>query len=366
MAMGNKIRVGLIGAGVQAGWGGSVHAKAIEALPDFELTAVATAHRETADQAARAFNAEFAFDDYRELIACPDVDVVAVVVRVPHHHQMTLAALDAGKHVFCEWPLGANLAEAEEMAERARASGLQHMVGLQGRAEPMYVTLQRLVGDGYVGDVLACRITAISGGVLEREERRSWQVDPALGAHTLSIPAGHALDSFRFAVGEFAELSGQLSTQVPEWRVRETSEMVHTSSPDTVLLQGVLQQGAAVSAHIAAVPFHGGGSSIEIYGTEGTLVLNGARHVQTGDAVLLGAHGGDAELAPIAIEDHDAPPESIRATPAGNVARLYTRMGTAIRDDAALHPDFDTAVELHRLLDAISRSSDQGARVVVR
>lgn len=365
MADNGKIRVGLVGAGIRAGWGGSVHGKALEALDDFELTAVATTRRETADEAAQHFGARHAFDNYRDLIDCDEVDVVAVVVRVPAHHEMTLAALDAGKHVFVEWPLAANSTEAREMAERAHQTGARHVVGLQGRTEPMYTTLRRLIADGYVGDVTECRVQAITGGVLEREERRGWQVDPTLGAHVLTIPAGHALDSFRFAVDDFAELSAQLSTQAPEWRLRETGEVVRTHSPDTVLVHGRLRGGAAVSAHVALVPYHGSGNVVEVYGTEGTLVLRGARQTHTGDAVILGGRGAGSELAPIAIEDDAPPPESIRHLPAGNVARLYRQLGAAIREGAPVHPDFDTAVNLHGLLDAITRSSEEGVRVTV-
>ena len=359
----DTIRVGLIGANIHAGWGGSVHARALDALPDYELTAVGTAHRETADEAAAHFGAKFAFDNYRELIECSEVDVVSVVVRVPFHHEMVLAALDAGKHVFCEWPLAANLAEAEEMAERA--GNVTHVVGLQGRTEPTFVQMKQLIDDGYVGDVLTCRVSAIMGGVLEREQRRAWQTDPALGAHTLAIPAGHNLDSFRFCVGEFAKLSGHLSTQVREWRVRETGETVVTSSPDNVLVNGVLTNGASVSVQVAAVPYHGSGPSMEIYGTEGSLVLTRAQQVATGNSELRGGRGTDSSLSEIAIGEGEPVPDAIQGSPAANVGRLYQRLAAAIREGHPVEPNFDTAVSLHRLLNAIEVSSRDGTRVTV-
>ncbi|MSQ42327.1 MAG: Gfo/Idh/MocA family oxidoreductase [Dehalococcoidia bacterium] len=359
-----KIRVGLIGANVNAGWGGSVHVRAIQALGDYELTAVGTAHRETAEEAAKAFGAKFAFHDNRELVNCPEVDLVTIAVRVPAHHEIALAALNAGKHVFCEWPLAANLREAEEIAALARAKGVRHIVGLQRRADPTFLEVKRLIGSGYVGDVQSCRLTVINGGARERELRRSWQVDPALGANTLTIPAGHALDAFRFSVGEFKELSAYVSTQVPEWKIRETGATVITKSPDNVIVGGVLRNGAAVSVQVAAVPYHGSGWTLEIYGSEGTLVTSGSDG-QPGRPPLQGARAGDAALQPLTYGDPEPVPAAIQQGPAANVGRLYQRLSGAIREGRPADPDFDAGVGLHRLLDAIERSAREGKRVAV-
>src|SRR5437660_8584411 len=117
--MAEMIRVGIVGATVTpggSGWGANSHIPALRALPDFEIKAVCTAHEETAKASAAAFGAELAFHDINDLVAHPEIDLVVVSVRVPIHHQLVMPALRAGKATFCEWPLGANLAEAEEMA----------------------------------------------------------------------------------------------------------------------------------------------------------------------------------------------------------------------------------------------------------
>ena len=107
--MAEKIRVGLVGAHATSGsWGARAHVPALQALPEYALLAIATAHEETARAAASAFGARLAFSDYHALVAHPDVDLVAVNVRVPYHREIVLAAIEAGKDVFCEWPLGAN------------------------------------------------------------------------------------------------------------------------------------------------------------------------------------------------------------------------------------------------------------------
>src|SRR5262249_19055050 len=157
--------------------------------------------------ARQAWGARLAFDDYRKLIASPEIDAVAVVVRVPSHYAPTKAALEAGKHVYCEWPLGRTTADAVELAALARANGLVPAGGLQARVNPALVHMKELVASGYVGEVLAVHVSLMREGVLTRPSHRTWQRDAALGANTLTIANGHTVDAMRFVVGDFGRLS---------------------------------------------------------------------------------------------------------------------------------------------------------------
>ena len=114
-----KIRVGIIGANVRYEWGSSAHIPALRALPEFEITAVATSRQETADETAKHFGIPHAFGDSNQMVQHPDVDLVSICVRVPFHHQMGMAALNAGKHLFCEWPLAATTEQARQMRDLA-------------------------------------------------------------------------------------------------------------------------------------------------------------------------------------------------------------------------------------------------------
>src|SRR5207244_4992002 len=130
------------------------------------------------------------FHDYHEMVRHPDIDLVSVSVRVPLHHAMVMAALHAGKHVYCEWPLGANLAEAEAMAALARATGVRTMIGLQANGDPVLLRLRELLAEGYVGEVLSCTwpcscLASYNGG----ETAPGWRTVP--WGRTLSpLPRG--------------------------------------------------------------------------------------------------------------------------------------------------------------------------------
>jgi predicted dehydrogenase len=195
-----------------------------------------------------------------------------------------------------------------------------------------------------------------------RELRRTYQLDPSLGAHLLSITAGHALDSFRYDLGRgIAEVTAQVRTQIPQWHVPETGESVTTASPDNILVAGTLEGGATAAVTVASVPYLGAGSAFEFYGAEGTLVVSAER----GGLVLRGGQGAGSALEVLPVEDREPVPEELQRGPTANVARLFQRLATSIEGGASAEPDFTTAVSLHRLLAAIERASETGARSTV-
>jgi predicted dehydrogenase len=158
MLMFKRIGVGIIGASPDRGWAKEAHLPALLALPEFEIRAVSTTRQHSAEESAKRVNSSLAFDDHRPLLARSEVDLVVISVNVMRHREIALAAIAAGKSVFCEWPLGRNLAEAEEMATAARSADVPTLVGLQGRFSPALEQVRGLVANDYVGKVIGTSI----------------------------------------------------------------------------------------------------------------------------------------------------------------------------------------------------------------
>jgi len=361
--MADKIRLGLIGASVKGTWSARSHLPALQASSDVELAAVCTTKAVSAEAARRAYGARLAFDDYRKMIASPEIDAVAVVVRVPSHYAPTKAALEAGKHVYCEWPLGQTTTEAAELAALAKANQLITAVGLQARVNPTLMHMKEQVEAGFVGEVLAVHVNLLRDGVLSRPSHRTWQRDVELGAHTLTIAAGHSVDAMRFVAGNFSRLSAVVATQAKQWLDTGTGTLLDVTAPDNVLLSGRLANGAVASVHVGAIPFAGSGYRMEIYGRDGTLVATGEDSPQLGRVLLHGAKRNN-KLAPMPVPERFtlATPD----TPSGeaiNVGQMYALFAQAIRDGKSHQPTFETALDLHRLIDAIRQASDSGCEV---
>ena len=363
--MADKIRLGLIGASVKGTWSARSHLPAARASAEVELTAVCTTKADSAEAARQAYGARLAFDDYREMVASPEIDAVAVVVRVPSHYAPTKAALEAGKHVYCEWPLGRTTAEAVELTALAKTNKLVTAVGLQARVNPTVMYVKELIESGFVGEIMAINVSVLRQGALSRPSDRTWQRDVTLGANTLTIATGHTVDAMRFVAGDFGRLSAVVATQAKQWLDTGTGAMLDVTSPDNVLLSGRLANGAVASVHVGAIPFAGSGYRMEIYGRDGTLVASGQDSPQLGKVVLQGAKGGNS-LTTMQVPERFS--VAAPGTPPGeaiNVGQMYTLFARAIRDGESRQPTFETAVELHHLVDAISQASESSSEVTV-
>ncbi|MER7187713.1 Gfo/Idh/MocA family oxidoreductase, partial [Streptomyces hyaluromycini] len=118
---GKPIGVGIIGLGAHGSWAERSHLPALRAVPGYELRALSTSSKESAERSGQVHGVPRVFGSAAELAACDEVDLVVVAVKVPHHRELVRTALSAGKSVLCEWPLGNGLAEAEDMARQARS-----------------------------------------------------------------------------------------------------------------------------------------------------------------------------------------------------------------------------------------------------
>jgi predicted dehydrogenase len=364
MATSSKIRVGIIGANPQRGFASIAHIPALYALPEFEITAVCTTRQDSADAAARHFGVPLAFCDPEKLAHHPDVDLVTVSVKVPDHYHPVMAAIDAGKHVYCEWPLGRDTDEAALMLEAAERRGIRHVVGLQGQMSPAINYVKDLVADGYVGRVLTATMIACApnwGASIDR----AYQADRANGANLLTITGGHTIDALCHCLGEFRELAAYVVSQRDQILVQETGVPVAKTSPDQVVVNGIVGDGAVVSFQVRGGMARGTDFLFEIHGTEGDLALTATSRtsMQRQELNLKGARGDGAALALLPIPaKHRWVPEELAPDSRYNVAQLYAKLGEGIRDRKPASPGFDAAVVRHRLLDAIVRASETGQK----
>lgn len=348
------IGVGIIGASPGTGWAAATHVPVLQALPQYDLRAVATSRTASARRAAAEWKVA-AFDDPRQLIAHPGVDLVVVAVKVPDHHDLVTQALAAGKMVFSEWPLGVDLAEAEELSGRAAAAGVGTVIGLQARFDPVITHVRDLVRDGYIGDVLATNLVG-SGQAWgsTTDPAHVYAYDRRNGVTPLSVSVGHALDALTYALGDLDSVTATLGVGHREIRVLG-SEPIRSTTPDQVAVTGALKRGAVVSIFYRGGLSRAGDLRWEINGTDGDLLVTSPApngNVQATELVLSGGHGTDTQVQRLAVPDDVA--GSGLHIPARNVARLYTAFARDLDEGTANAPSFADAVRLHAVVDRIA------------
>src|SRR5438128_11451484 len=263
--------VGIIGVNPAWGWAATAHIPALRALPNYEIRALSASSAESARAAGEAFGIKAVFPDHEQLVIQPDIDVVAVTVKVPHHRELVSAALAAGKAVYCEWPLGRDLDEARAMAALAAEKGVRTAVGLQARQSPAIEFVQELLRDGYVGEILSTTMIGVSvpGDIVVAPN--AYMLDKTNGANVLPIAVGHRLDLLNFVLGEFAYLSAVSGLRRPLITIEETGERIAKTAADQVAVIGTLTSGATASVHVREAVAGGTGFLWEINGTDGTL-----------------------------------------------------------------------------------------------
>src|SRR6266705_128560 len=359
--------VGIIGVSPVWGWAATAHIPALRALPNYEIRALSARSAESVRAAGEAFGVSAVYSDHEQLVIQPDVDVVAVTVKVPHHRELVSASLAAGKAVYCEWPLGRDLEDARAMAALAAEKGVRTVVGLQARQAPAIQFVQELLNDGYVGEVLSTTMVGLSvlGDVVGQPN--AYMLDKTNGANVLTIAFGHSLDILNYVLGEFADLSAISNLRRPLIRIEETGQQIVKTAADQIAVIGTLTSGATASVHVREAVAGGTGFLWEINGTDGTLRISAdAAYPGIYPLTVAGAHGRNepAGLAvPAALAQKWPALTSLQGAPAFNVVRAYAAFAADIDKGTHTVPDFADAVRRHEVIAAGERSAALAERV---
>lgn len=363
--MSGPLRIGVVGASYSAG----THLPTYAALPEVEVVAVATAHRDTARAVADRFGIDRAYVGYEELCADPQVDLVDVVTRPSRHPEMVMAALRGGKHVLCEAPLAASSSAAVAMAEAVQRSGRVGVLDMQSRFWPALQEFRRLVDAGYLGTVENVEVRAFYPTFTRPEKVVSslWCADAATGASTLRVHGLHSADLVRWIFGEISGVAGTAATRRPVWPGPQGP--VPATSRDSMAFTGRVAGGAVFSMHSSWVAWHGSGWRLAAYGSAGTLVATADGHTGHFPVRLAGATADDPalrdlDLLPIPDEVPELPPDAATLPFAQLVRRLARVLdggeGSAVSIATLGLPTFADGVELLALADAVDGGQPAG------
>ncbi|RZL84998.1 MAG: Gfo/Idh/MocA family oxidoreductase [Rhodococcus sp. (in: high G+C Gram-positive bacteria)] len=353
----SSLGVGIVGLSASGGWAANAHVPALSRLAGYELRGLVSSSAATAKAASDKFGVDLAFDNVHELAEREEIDLIVITVKVPEHRQLVMTALDRGKAVLCEWPLGNGLEETEQLAEAAEKRGLRGFVGLQARSAPTIRYMRDLIADGYVGEVLSTSLIG-SGGTWGAtvDERNAYTLDRANGATMLTIPFGHTIDALAMVLGEFDDIAVTTATRRRQVVDSGSGSAIPMTAEDQIAVSGLLESGAVASLHFRGGISPGTNFLWEINGTAGDLVLTGnSGHLQLADTELRGSRAGSA----LAVM---APPRRYELVPrdkfgdaprAYNVACAYAQIRDDLNSGTAVAPTFAHAAGRHSLLERI-------------
>jgi predicted dehydrogenase len=268
------IRIGIIGAGFAR----STQIPGFKNCEDARIVAIASAHREHAEEVAREFDIEHVERDWRALVARDDIDLVSVVTPPVTHCEMTLAALDRGKAVLCEKPMAMNAQEALRMLTKAREAGVLALIDHELRFLPGRLKMRELLGQGEIGKVRHAELTFRSDSRAEFNRPWNWWSDKSQGGGALGAIGSHVVDGFRWLLNaEVSEVVCNLATHVRQrkdgsGKLRE----VTTDDEANFLLrfsEGQLTEGGTGNASMSMVEAGKPEHRLEVFGSRGALMI---------------------------------------------------------------------------------------------
>jgi predicted dehydrogenase len=268
--MSERVRCGVIGAG---GFAETCHIPGLQGHPGAEVVALCGRNEAHARAMAGRTGVPHVFTDYRELIARDDIDAVTVVTPNVSHHPIAMAALEAGKHVFCEKPLAMDAAQAREMERAALAAGKVAQVAFVFRFLHGTEALRQAVRSGKIGKPFFARVRFEGGGDLRPDTTIAWRhLAEESGAGMLADMGSHAIDLLNFALEPIREVCGVMHRVDRSRKDRRTGETRAVTSDDLAgayWRNGSGVQGEFVVSRITRA--RGGNNELEVFGEEGTV-----------------------------------------------------------------------------------------------
>ncbi len=360
----SPIRVGLVGIG---NWALHGHVRVLGLLPQFEITAIHARRKEAAQAAAEQYDIRHVVDSLDELVNHPEVDLVVVLTTAPQHEEAVRAAIAAKKDVYCEWPLTPSTATSQELLRLTDEAGVRTIVGLQRRLSPHNRHLQHLLETGYVGKLRSVRMhVSMNYFQALRSQALKWTAPAENFSSVVAIYAGHFLDMLLTATGWPTKIDALLVNQFPQVTIRETGEVIPTTTPDQLVLTGTIGADAVLSVHIEGGKRNGSGVQIDITGDAGDLrITNRSAFGGVGDDyVIEGAHGDNLSMAVLPTPaGYDTLPASELPSAVLELAHLYAAFADDVSTGRHAASTFADAIRMHRLLDAALESSESGRRI---
>lgn len=343
--MNDTLRVGFVGLGSICR---QRHVPGLKRIPGVEIVAVANRSRASSERAAAEFGIPEICEDWRELVARPDLQAVFIGTWPYMHREVALAALDAGKHVFCQARMAMNAAEALDMVRRARALDLVAALCPVPFGLKYDRAMARMLREGELGEIRLVQAASLSGAYADPETPMNWRKDhrlSGLNMHTL----GMYVEVMHRWFGWTAEVSAQTQTFTPE-RVDETGAHVEVRIPDQILLAARQRNGIPIQYAFSTVARHPV-DRVEVYGSEATL-----RYDVASDAMTV-ARAGETAFSEV----------EVRPDEAYDVAqwRVEEDFVAAIREGRPYHPDFEDGVRYMQVVDAVYTSASSGKVVPI-
>ncbi len=384
--MRKTINVGLVGYKFM----GKAHSNAFARLPmffdsgaDVRMKAICGRDAAGVEEARIKLGWETAETDYRKLVSRNDIDLVDITAPSDAHKSIVMAAINQGKHVFCEKPLALNLADAREMLAAARKSGVKHQIGFNYRFAPAVQLAKKLIEEGKLGTIFHFRGMYLQDWIIDPMFPMVWRLNKDIcGSGSLGDLGAHVIDMAHFLVGSIKTVTGMSKTFVKKRPIVESMTGLSGKAADDAPMADVTvddvtsfccEFDCGAMGTFEATRFAQGNKnamSFEINGSKGSLKFNIER---INELLFFDATAPEGQQGFAVIQATEGiHPYLGNWWPAGHVlgyehtfVHEMHEFVCAIVDDTTASPGFDAGVSVAQVMDAVDLSIERRAWVDV-
>jgi len=369
------LRVGVVGAN----WTLAAHAPAWNMLPGCEVTAVCTAHEDTARAAAASANIAKPYWDFRRMADDPELDIIVVGTPPATRYDIVMAALQGGKNVYNCIPFAVNSERARAMRDAQVSRGLVGVVDAQFRWIPAVRYMKDLIAQGWLGELMQATIdvqlplfghdgflypSSAHSGVLKPYH---WLADAQSGASAWRNFGSHAILNLIWLFGEIDEIVGDVRTVLKEWTL-PTGHVLHPDTPDTAMALARFRNGAFVNINTGWCKADPMTYRLEAWGTKGRFLIEGRSFGDAPDTTLYYGDTQPRDYMALSGAGLDIPAQyfEVPGTPLSKtvcppfvvpMTAMFSDMATAIREGREGSPSFSEATHAHEAVEAMLLST---------
>ena len=355
-----SIKVAVIGVG----FGTSVQIPGFQS-EGIDVVAVCASRKDRANDAAQKFAIPHAYDNYQTLLCNPDIDAVSIVTPPFLHYEMTMAALDAGKHILCEKPFALDQNQAHSMYQKASNARLTAMITHEFRFAPARAYVKELLAQGYIGELRMASIALFTGPISKPQPRPlTWHAVSAQGGGFLGALGSHYIDCLRDWFGEIDSVVGATFAHDLKRVDQHTNKTVTGDSDDGFQFTVDFETGGTASMIASSSAPYGGGCKIDIYGSEGTLQTCQSGFNPLPGGTVYGARYIDGTtLQELPVPSTYIPFEDARDSRLLPFRILVRKFIQGISDGTSPSPNFYDGLRCQQILDSVRQSSKTGKRI---
>ncbi len=358
----SQLGIGIIGTG----FGQKVHLPGLQEHPQTQVLAVYHRDLEKAKAIATQHQIPLAFDSVDEMVA--HEDLIGFTVSTPPflHFEMAKKVLHAGKHLFLEKPTTLNIDEACQLYYLAESKGCVVTMDFEFRFVPAWQRFAELLAEGYVGQKRLIKIDWLVSSRANPSRSWNWYAQKEKGGGALGAIGSHSFDYISWLFGPVSRICGLLSTAITERRDPiEGNRLKPVTADDTGLLMLELTDGTPCQISLSSVSYQGRGHWIEVYGSDGTLILGSDNQTDYVHGFKIWGSQGGEPLTELPIPERLG---FLKTFPDGRIApfiRVVDRWIESIRQGQGLVPSLKEGVYSQLLMDLTHESNETGTWVDV-